>query len=163
MRSTAESQIPTDQHRRLGASKRPTGAGTAREAPMLRMIGLACLAIVAEGAFAETLTLCDHRHFKSGRSACSIITLAADIGDAGRGLAYAQEVCAECHNVLRSDAASPNRLAPPFKKIANTPGMSITALTVWSRTSHPTMPNLMIEPNDMDDLIAHILSLKDRK
>ena len=53
--------------------------------------------------------------------------------------------------------------APSFKKIANTPGMSVTALTVWSRTTHPTMPNLIIEPDDMDDLIAYILSLKDRK
>jgi hypothetical protein len=41
--------------------------------------------------------------------------------------------------------------------------MSVTALTVWSRTSHPFMPNLIIEPDDMDDLIAYILSLKDRK
>jgi hypothetical protein len=41
--------------------------------------------------------------------------------------------------------------------------MSITALTVWSRSTHPTMPNLIIEQNDMDDLIGYILSLKARK
>ena len=46
---------------------------------------------------------------------------------------------------------------------ANTPGMTITALTVWSRTSHPAMPNFVIDPKDMDDLIAYILSLKERK
>jgi hypothetical protein len=40
--------------------------------------------------------------------------------------------------------------------------MTVTALTVWSRTTHPTMPNLVIEPTDMDDLIAYILSLRDR-
>jgi len=33
---------------------------------------------------------------------------------------------------------------------------------VWSRTSHRTMPNLVIEPADMDDLIAYILSLRNR-
>jgi tetratricopeptide (TPR) repeat protein len=88
------------------------------------------------------------------------ITDALDIGDARKGLAYAQRICSACHNVLRTDAASPNRQAPPFKKIANTPGMSVTALTVWSRTTHPTMPNLMIDPADMDDLIAYILSLR---
>jgi hypothetical protein len=33
--------------------------------------------------------------------------------------------------------------------LANTPGMTVTALTVWSRTTHPTMPNLAIEPTDM--------------
>jgi mono/diheme cytochrome c family protein len=131
------------------------------------MIGLVCLAVVVPaGALAGTLADCDSRRFDLSLSACSSVTPAAettDIGDANKGLAYAQRICAECHNVLPSDAASPNRLAPPFKKIANTPGMSITALTVWSRTSHPTMPNLIIERNDMDDLIAYILSLKDRK
>ena len=86
-----------------------------------------------------------------------------DIGDARKGLSYAQRVCATCHNVLRTEAASPNSRAPTFKRIANTPGMSVTALTVWSRTTHPTMPNLVIDANDMDDLIAYILSLRDRK
>jgi tetratricopeptide (TPR) repeat protein len=86
-----------------------------------------------------------------------------DIGDARKGLGYARNVCASCHNVLRSEAASPNSRAPAFKKIANTPGMSVTALTVWSRTTHPSMPNLIIEPSDMDDLIAYILSLRDQR
>jgi mono/diheme cytochrome c family protein len=86
-----------------------------------------------------------------------------DIGDARKGLDYAQKVCSACHNVQLSDSASPNSVAPPFKRIANTPRNVVTALTVWSRTSHSTMPNLIIEPSDMDDLIAYILSLKNRK
>lgn len=94
------------------------------------------------------------------KAAAASVSDEQDIGDAGKGLAYARKVCASCHNVLSSAAASPNRSAPPFKAIANTPGMSITALTVWSRTTHPTMPNLIIDPNDMDDLIAYILSLR---
>ena len=88
---------------------------------------------------------------------------AEDVGDARRGANYAQKSCSSCHNVSASDAASPNRQAPGFKKIANTPGMTVTALTVWSRTSHPSMPNFVIDPKDMDDLIAYILSLKDGK
>ena len=87
---------------------------------------------------------------------------AVEVGDPRKGLAYAQKICSVCHNVLRTEAASPNQKAPPFKKIATTPGMSATALTVWSRTTHPTMPNLVIAPEDMDDLIAYILSLRDR-
>jgi hypothetical protein len=39
--------------------------------------------------------------------------------------------------------------------------MTATALTVWLTTSHPTMPNIVIEPNDMDNVVAFILSLKD--
>ena len=46
--------------------------------------------------------------------------------------------------------------------LANTSGMTVRALTVWSRTTHPTMPNLAIEPTDMGNLIAYILSLRDR-
>ena len=91
------------------------------------------------------------------------IAEAVDIGDARKGLAYAQSVCATCHNISRSDENSPNPRAPPFKKIANTPGMTVTALTVWSRTVHPTMPNLVIHPDDMDNLIAYILGMRDRK
>jgi mono/diheme cytochrome c family protein len=90
------------------------------------------------------------------------ITKVVEVGDAAQGLAYAQKTCSGCHNVVRTGAASPNKDAPPFKQIANTPGMSITALTVWSRTSHPTMPNLVIPPNDMDNLIAYIMSLRER-
>ena len=97
----------------------------------------------------------------AGADAATIMKV-VDVGDAAQGLAYAQTTCPGCHNVLRTGAASPNKDAPPFKQIANTPGMSITALTVWSRTSHPTMPNLVIPPNDMDNLIAYIMSLRDR-
>lgn len=87
---------------------------------------------------------------------------AADVGDAQRGGAYARKHCSTCHNVSKGDAPSPNRQAPPFARIASTPGMSVTALTVWSRTMHASMPNLVIEPDDMDDIIAYILSLRDR-
>ena len=90
-------------------------------------------------------------------------TDAIDIGDARKGLAYARKVCAQCHNVSRSDTVSPDSRAPTFKQVANTPGMSVTALTVWSRSMHPTMPNLVIQPNDLDDLIAYIVSLRDRR
>ena len=88
--------------------------------------------------------------------------MTADSGNARKGLAYAQ-ASARVSQRTAKKKASPNRKATPFKTIANTPGMSVTALTVWSRTTHPTMPNLVIEPTDMDDLIAYILSLRDRK
>jgi len=91
----------------------------------------------------------------------SYVTVIVDVGDARKGRAYAENFCSACHNVLGTDATSPNKQAPPFRSIANTPGMSVTALTVWSRTSHPTMPNFVIAPEDMDDLIAYILSLRD--
>jgi mono/diheme cytochrome c family protein len=92
----------------------------------------------------------------------AVVVEVVDVGDASKGLNFAQNICSACHNVLWTETPSPNERAPPFKRIANIPGMSITALTVWSRTSHPTMPNLVIGPEDMDDLIAYILSLRGR-
>ena len=86
---------------------------------------------------------------------------AQSIGDADRGLAYAQETCAECHAVTPSQTASPRPGVATFKAIADTPGMTSTAIRVWLQTPHPTMPNLIINAGDRDDVIAYITSLKE--
>jgi hypothetical protein len=41
--------------------------------------------------------------------------------------------------------------------------MTATALFVWMRTSHPTMPNIILEPEDLRNVVAYVLSLKDRQ
>ena len=86
----------------------------------------------------------------------------AQAGDPGAGAAYAKQVCAQCHAIDQT-GTSPEPTAPPFKDVANTPGMTGTALRVWLSTSHPTMPNIIVEPQDMDNVIAYILSLKDKR
>ena len=86
-----------------------------------------------------------------------------EIGDARAGLAYARPVCAECHGVLKSEATSPAAKATPFKVVANTPGMTGTAIAVWLRTPHPSMPNIIVAGDDLENLVAYILELKDRK
>ena len=85
---------------------------------------------------------------------------AQELGDANMGLRYAERNCVECHAVTPGETLSPNLDAPPFVAVANTPGMTATALAVWFRTPHPTMPNLLIEGEDKDNIIAYILSLK---
>jgi mono/diheme cytochrome c family protein len=82
------------------------------------------------------------------------------IGDPRRGLEYAQATCAGCHAILFEDIDSPNPDSPAFKSIADTPGISRTALSVFLQTPHPTMPDLIVAGEDADDLIAYILSLK---
>ncbi len=82
------------------------------------------------------------------------------IGNANRGLAYAQANCAGCHAILYEDALSPNPDSPAFKAVADTPGITRTALSVFLQSPHPTMPNLIVSGEDADDLIAYILSLK---
>lgn len=88
---------------------------------------------------------------------------AQDLGNAKLGHEYAAGVCAECHDVEASGEVSPNPDAPTFQSVADTPGMTARALAVWMRTSHPTMPNLIIKPDDMDNVIAYIMSLRTPK
>jgi mono/diheme cytochrome c family protein len=85
-----------------------------------------------------------------------------DLGDAEAGFAFASRVCASCHAVGREQSMWPVLPGPRFEDVANTPGMTATALFVWMRTSHPTMPNLILEPADLRNVVAYILSLKDR-
>jgi cytochrome c len=81
-------------------------------------------------------------------------------GDPTAGADYAKKFCTKCHALNRGET-SPEPTAPPFADVANTKGMTATALTVWLTTSHPTMPNIVIEPHDMDNVVAYILSLKE--
>jgi mono/diheme cytochrome c family protein len=83
---------------------------------------------------------------------------AAETGDVARGNAYAKQACAQCHAIVPDGSASPNARAPTFNRIADTPGMTATALTVFLRTPHPTMPNIVVGREDLADIIAFILS-----
>jgi mono/diheme cytochrome c family protein len=96
-------------------------------------------------------------------SALTTAGQAQEFGDARAGQAYAQKVCAECHAVLGSEAASPVARATPFKTVANTPGMTGTAIAVWLRTPHPTMPNLIVARDDLENLVSYILDLREKK
>jgi mono/diheme cytochrome c family protein len=87
---------------------------------------------------------------------------AQEAGDPRAGQRLAREVCAVCHAVERGEADSPRPDAPSFDRIARTPGMTGMALTVALQTSHRTMPNLMFEPTELRDVVAYVLSLKER-
>lgn len=85
---------------------------------------------------------------------------AQEVGQASRGLASAQHLCAECHAVQKEQARSPNEKAPTFAAIASVPGMTATALSAMLNTPHRTMPNVMLAADEQADIIAYILSLK---
>ncbi|MBV8090994.1 MAG: cytochrome C [Alphaproteobacteria bacterium] len=86
----------------------------------------------------------------------------AQYGDAAAGHAFASEACKLCH-VVDPEEKSPRNLAiaPAFRDIANAPGMTATALRVFLITSHPKMPNLILQPQQMTDVIAYIISLRE--
>ncbi|MGH6804975.1 MAG: c-type cytochrome [Methyloceanibacter sp.] len=86
-------------------------------------------------------------------------TVAQD-ADVEAGAAYAGQVCAACHAVLANEQHSPLPQAPAFQSVADTPGMTELALSVWLQSSHPTMPNIILEQDDLRNVVAYIRSLK---
>ena len=88
----------------------------------------------------------------------------AQDGDVAAGRAFAREACNSCH-VVEPTNVSPRIVAigPNFRDIANTKGMTSTALRVFLTTSHPKMPNLILTPEQMADVIAYILSLREHQ
>jgi len=80
----------------------------------------------------------------------------AGTGDPEAGFAYAKEVCANCHAISNYD--SPVPAATPFDEIATV--KSAQDLLAWMQSTHPTMPNITLEQEDLSDVIAYILSLK---
>jgi mono/diheme cytochrome c family protein len=93
-------------------------------------------------------------------SATSAIA-AEEAGDPQAGFEYAHTYCATCHGI--SEERSPLPEATRFRSVADRPGITATALQVWMQTSHPTMPNIIVAPKDMRNVIAYILSLKGRE
>ncbi len=83
-----------------------------------------------------------------------------EIGDPQAGFEYARANCGGCHAI--SQEAPPDPRAPRFRDVANTAGMTPTAIRVWLQSSHhPTMPNIVVEGQNLRNLTAYILSLKD--
>lgn len=85
---------------------------------------------------------------------------AQEIGHSGAGLAAARRLCSQCHAVETAQTPSPETNAPAFQDIAAIPGMTTMALSAALNTSHQNMPNIMLKPEEKDDIIAYILSLK---
>jgi len=81
-------------------------------------------------------------------------------GDSMKGAALAQSVCAQCHAVRNGQMRSPNPMAPSFSNVSKWPGMTEIALRAWMQSSHRTMPNIVLDDNETDNVIAYIMRLK---
>ena len=84
--------------------------------------------------------------------------LAQESGDPKQGMEVARQVCGPCHAIEKG--TSPVADAPSFDEIATSPGRSQIALNVALRTAHRTMPPLVLAPDEHNDVVAYILSLK---
>ena len=93
--------------------------------------------------------------------ASSLPALEVREGDPAAERTYALGICAQRHNVpVRSARIFGSFGAPDFYAPANAKTTSMLGLNASLMTPHPTMPNLMITPEDRRNVIAYILSLR---
>ena len=95
-------------------------------------------------------------------AALAATALNANAQDIAAGHAFAREACYTCHVIEPEERPRRLLIGPAFRDIANTSGMTAAALQVFLTTFHPTMPNLILTPEERADAIAYILSLRDQ-
>lgn len=82
--------------------------------------------------------------------------------DPEKGKELAERVCVACHVV--SETAAPATIAadvPSFKVIANKPGQSMEGLAGRIVIPHPAMPAIPLSREEIVNVVAYIMSLKD--
>jgi mono/diheme cytochrome c family protein len=81
-----------------------------------------------------------------------------EAGDPVAGQRVAQMWCANCH-VVAADGARGTDGAPTFRTIAER-GSTADGLRAFLATQHGRMPNLSLTNTDIENVVAHLLSLK---
>jgi cytochrome c len=84
-----------------------------------------------------------------------------DIGSIASGRQVAATICANCHEISPTNYPT-TVIGPKFNDIANLPSTTALSLKVFLRSSHNLMPNFIVSNDDTDDVIAYILSLKQK-
>ena len=79
-------------------------------------------------------------------------------GNPDAGAAIAQAWCANCH-LVSPDQAIARTEAPSFQTLADQPDRTIEGLEAFLFDPHPPMPDLDLSRQQIDDVIAYILSL----
>ena len=72
----------------------------------------------------------------------------------------ARNTCSEFHATQKGQLLSPNLRAPTWVEIANTPGVTAAALLLMLTTPHAGMPMFLLSPEQRQQIIDYILSLK---
>jgi mono/diheme cytochrome c family protein len=81
-------------------------------------------------------------------------------GDPAEGRQLAEAWCTECHEVAPGAYEEEWLNVPPFQLLADDPAVTEMALRVFFRKPHQGMPDIRLTPEQTNDLVACILSLK---
>ena len=84
-------------------------------------------------------------------------------GDPAAGRRLAEQVCAACHAIPGREPAREARGVRPLQALAADPAVTGMALTAYLRSQHPPMPNFMLDEQQLNDVVAYILSLQTRE
>jgi cytochrome c len=90
--------------------------------------------------------------------------VAADPATLERGRILAEQLCGKCHATGQT-GASPHKITPPFRELSERfpVEMLVESLKTGEISGHDEMPMFILEPADMQALIAHIDSFADQK
>ena len=83
----------------------------------------------------------------------------SNAADLAAGELLADKWCAECHGVRRG-RLGPNLAAPTFPELAAEPSITEYSLRALLRAPHETMPQITFTPDQLDDIVGYIMSLK---
>lgn len=83
-------------------------------------------------------------------------------GDVVSGRTLIEKSCSECHSVSAAERRKRSYRAPGFDEVAAKPQTTAISLRAFLQSPHPSMPNFILTPEERDDAIAYILSLKQR-
>jgi cytochrome c len=87
---------------------------------------------------------------------------AQGFGDSAEGKRIAASTCSSCHQVDVQPRDSTNDPVPSFQAIAAMRSTTMLSINVFLRTSHNVMPNIRLTENQIADIGAYILSLRDQ-
>ncbi len=87
---------------------------------------------------------------------------AQQLGDPAAGQRLAEMWCGNCHVIGPNVVGPGSDAVPTFPTIARRPSTTAMALRVFLQTPHARMPDIQMSREQIDDVIAYILSLRDR-
>jgi mono/diheme cytochrome c family protein len=80
--------------------------------------------------------------------------------DPAPGQLIAKQWCAGCHAIRDKQTRSPMSGVRSFATIAQDPASTEMALGAYLVSTHEEMPNIRLSPQQVDDVVAYILSLR---
>jgi mono/diheme cytochrome c family protein len=80
------------------------------------------------------------------------------VNAAGRDLAL--EWCSECHLVARDQTDPASDAVPSFFEVADRSSTTEMSLRAFLTSPHGNMPNIMLTREQIDEVVAYILSLR---